>query len=157
MNLGCIRSMPDIEADPVADEAYSSGSETRHDETTTEAGQDDRPNGYHRIAQVFAAVPNLAILRRFGQLNALNLLYLQAELVQLEDDLHDYAKKDDASPDSERQTYRRAWARMRDGVTDPHARDKNRDQWQTLRQIRSVLKEYSESNVPPVRNFQLRC
>ncbi len=43
--------------------------------------------GYTALALLMGRVPEVAIFRRFSTLNARNLLYLQAELVQLEDDL----------------------------------------------------------------------
>jgi hypothetical protein len=145
--------MPDVESDPVADEAYSSSSERRHDETATEAGQSNRVNGYHRIAELFAAVSSLAIVRKFGQLHSLNLLCLQAELVELEDDLKAYAHRGDISPDSIRRIYRCAWARLSNGDTDPDAQDKNRHQWQTLLRIRSALKDYSKFGIALVHDY----
>jgi hypothetical protein len=41
-------------------------------------------NGYPKLARHMGASPEIAIFRRFGALNAQNLLYLQAELVHLE-------------------------------------------------------------------------
>ena len=43
--------------------------------------------GYDRFAQFMGTHPKLAISRRFGALNLRNLLYLQAELIYLEDEL----------------------------------------------------------------------
>lgn len=47
--------------------------------------------GYHRIAEFMSAHGEVAILRRFGKLNMLNLLYLQADLTRLEHDLSQIA------------------------------------------------------------------
>jgi hypothetical protein len=41
------------------------------------------PNGYTKLAIQMGQYSEMAIFRRFGALNAQNLLYLQAELVQL--------------------------------------------------------------------------
>jgi hypothetical protein len=38
--------------------------------------------------------PDLLILCRFDALNAQNLLYLQAQLIELEEDLRKYARQD---------------------------------------------------------------
>jgi len=46
--------------------------------------QSDNGNGYYSLAHEMAKIPERMILRRFGTLNAQNLLYYQAELTQLE-------------------------------------------------------------------------
>jgi len=55
--------------------------------------------GYHEIASMMARWPVTAIFKRFGFLNYLNILYLQAELEMLEKGLLDKAQEDKASPD----------------------------------------------------------
>jgi hypothetical protein len=44
-------------------------------------------HGYPKIARLMGENPDLAIFRSFRELNARNLLYYQAELVHLEDQL----------------------------------------------------------------------
>jgi hypothetical protein len=58
--------------------------------------------GYTKLASLLGAHPDLAIYRRFGKLNAKNLLYLQAELVSLEERLEECVKKDQESGDGDR-------------------------------------------------------
>lgn len=50
--------------------------------------------GYPKLAAKFEIDPELAVHRHFGALNALNLLYYQAELTYLERDLKEQQKKD---------------------------------------------------------------
>jgi hypothetical protein len=49
------------------------------------------PAGYAQLASLMGAHPEVAVFRRFGALNAQNLLYLQAELTHLELELRSTA------------------------------------------------------------------
>ena len=54
------------------------------------------PEGYHKLAEtLMGPYPELMILRRFGALDALSLLSLQAELSQLEWELKQISKSRD--------------------------------------------------------------
>ena len=83
---------------------------------------------YTGLASLMNANPEKAILRRFGKLNMLNLLYLQAELVELEDELREAAKLDN-------EAFARDWGRL--------AHDGDNPQWALMLETRSVIKEYS--------------
>jgi len=87
------------------------------------------------------AHPETAIIRRFGSLNALNLLYLQAELTNLENTFHQEAKANQESGHLDRVLYARDWESLRDSVTDE---DSNPAQWNLMLKIREKLVEYSE-------------
>jgi hypothetical protein len=52
-------------------------------------------NGYRALANTMAKRRDLAIFRKFGALNMLNLLNLQAELMELQDRLVERFHKDD--------------------------------------------------------------
>ncbi|KAM0798017.1 hypothetical protein BDR22DRAFT_823820 [Usnea florida] len=65
--------------------------------------------GYAKLASLMGAHPEVAIFRRFGTSNALNLLYLQAEIVALERDLRTYTTADDSSSDPSRAIHSRDW------------------------------------------------
>jgi len=94
--------------------------------------------GYAKIASRIALNPELGIYRKFAALNAQNLLYLQAEIHGLEQELRDYAQNDaDALDDQTRKLYSRDWNTL------ANARDHDRRQWDTVCQIREKLKEYS--------------
>lgn len=53
--------------------------------------------GYPRLAQLMGTFSHTAIVRRFGTLNALNLLSLQAELIYLEQDYQSRVERDNLS------------------------------------------------------------
>jgi hypothetical protein len=54
-------------------------------------------NGYSKLASLMGAHPELAIFRRFGTLNAQNLLYLQAELIYFENKMRKCVEVDSIS------------------------------------------------------------
>ena len=79
-----------------------------------------------------------AIYRTFGALNAQNLLYYQAELLGLEDDLNDIASRDRISQDSEKREFAYNWAEL------SQATDGKDLQLEKFMKIRRTLKEYSQ-------------
>jgi len=81
----------------------------------------------------------LAIFRRFGAINAQNVLYLQAELVHLELQLREHAREDENSNHPKRTLFSLDWQRLSESSADSD--DK---QWKTILRIREVLKEYSK-------------
>jgi len=87
------------------------------------------------------ANPEMAILRRFGSLNALNLLYLQAELTHLEAALEKEIQADFESGTRPREIYATHWESFCDSAT---AEGGNPTQWNLMLQIRGKLKEYSK-------------
>ena len=68
--------------------------------------------GYAKLSSVMSTDSEFAIYRKFGALNAQNLLYYQAELLGLEDDLNDIASKDRNSQDSEKREFAYNWAEL---------------------------------------------
>lgn len=98
--------------------------------------------GYAKLASIMGSHPEVAILRRFGALNVQNLLYLQAELVALEDDLRAIAAEDNASRDPNRAIYSRDWHTLSNSKNHGETAGK---QWQIVLSIREKLKEYSRS------------
>ena len=95
--------------------------------------------GYHKIAMLMAHI-NLFIFRKFSRLNALNLLYLQAELIHLEKDLNDIAERDEQAGLPH---YAKDWLSLSESE-----RDGNSEQWQKMLEVRKKLREYSEN--PPL-------
>jgi hypothetical protein len=100
--------------------------------------------GYHRLAQLMGTFPEVAIYRRFGDLNALNLLYYQAELIHLEHMLRYRYGLDYQSSDSHRQQYSQDWSKLHSGVSEETDSAPCDQQWQVMLKIRVLLKEYSE-------------
>ena len=62
-------------------------------------------DGYDKLAAFIAVDHGMTICRRFSTLNAKNLLYLQAELVNLEAELRDIVAQDKLSPDATKRLF----------------------------------------------------
>lgn len=97
--------------------------------------------GYDRLASLMGVYSEVAIFRRFGALNAQNLLYLQAELTTLELEFRRIAQADAVSGHQDRTLYSRDWQTLSESVNAPGGDDA---QWTTFLRIREKLKEYSE-------------
>ena len=104
--------------------------------------------GYPRLAHLMGKYPGEAIFRRFATLNARNLLYLQAELVQLEWELEQDTNADCASEDGARRAFQTHARTLRE-------EGKGSVQWEKVLLIREKLKEYSGS--PVVAADARRC
>jgi len=102
------------------------------------------PEGYSHLASLMSAHPETAVLRRFGYLNTLNILYLQAELTNLEGSLLDAAKADARSGHLERSFYARDWQSLSESVNATKEDADNPTQWKIMLQAREKLNEYSE-------------
>lgn len=55
------------------------------------------PQNYHRLARIMSRERNLAIFRRFDEINLLQLMALQAEIVELQDRFEASCQEDDAA------------------------------------------------------------
>ena len=69
--------------------------------------------GYPELSALMGSHPKIAIFQRFATLGSQNLLYLQAELVYLKQELQDIAKEDDESADPVRQSYKNSWSTLK--------------------------------------------
>lgn len=96
--------------------------------------------GYAKLASLMGAHPDVVFLRRFGVLSAQNLLYLQAELVQLEHEFRECSRENERSGDLDRVTFAKDW------FTLAHADGGNGMQWSIMLRIRQKLKEYGASH-----------
>ena len=92
--------------------------------------------GYPRLACHMAQYSENAIFRRFSSLGTRNLLYLQAELVHLEQKLCRLEAADSASSEGRRATYSKDWYWLNDSP------EENDEQLKIALSIRSKLKEY---------------
>ena len=99
---------------------------------------------YNKLSKFMGSWPEVAIFRRFGALNAQNLLFLQAELVRLEDQLQSIREDDAQSADLEKKQSHQSWRSL---VLAHEQGDASTSQWQKVLEIRDKLKEYSMS--PP--------
>jgi hypothetical protein len=78
-----------------------------------------------------------AVFRRFGGLSTRNLLYLQAELVHLEQKLYHLEATDSTSPQGRRARHSRDWYWLNKSPEDGAD-----EQLKIVAAIRSKLKEY---------------
>lgn len=94
--------------------------------------------GYPKLAAQIEILPELAIFRRFGALNAQNLLYMQAELAYLETRLKEQQQADSTDPSGKKSVYALNWYWLKASEgTDAD------EQQKLILRIRGVLKEYS--------------
>lgn len=104
-------------------------------------------NGYPGLAKLIG--PNfdqgLGIFRQFAELNARNLLYMQAEILCLQQELDLLTYTDEHGPDLSAQTFSRNVRNMR---------DVNNEQWAKILEIRikldgySTLRRFSSQHLP---------
>lgn len=107
-------------------------------EATDESLHDFEPKGYPKLAALMGPNLDVAIFRRFGALNMLNLMSLQAELVDLEAQLSDVMHEDASSDDPKRKLYSERFSILQRSLEDGDG-----VQWQMQLNIRNKLTEYS--------------
>jgi len=109
-------------------------------------------NGYPGLARLIG--PNidqgLGIFREFAELNAKNLLYMQAEIICLQKELDVETYKDEYGPDAIANSFSRSVQDMRQSTTS-----KDRGQWKKVLEIRDRLSAYSTFLIHPVKSFLL--
>jgi len=98
----------------------------------------EKVRGYPKLAGQMGLRPEVAIFRRFGALNAENLLYFQAELALLERDLQEQQREDSRSKHPRKCRYALSWYEL---STSEHNGDQR--QLQLVYRIRQTLKQYS--------------
>lgn len=108
-------------------------------------------NGYPRFAGQIELIPETAIFRRFGGLNAQNLLYLQAELAALEEQLHQQQIQDSRSGHPGKSNYAFSWYRLSTSEDDNDQR-----QLRLVYRIRETLKLYSTYESSEMECISLR-
>ncbi|KAK8043321.1 hypothetical protein PG993_005751 [Apiospora rasikravindrae] len=99
--------------------------------------------GYAKISQLMGCQDTCAIYRRFRRLNSLNLLYLQAELTHLEEELEALAKRDAADP--ERRFHARDWWSLSQHNDDDEDDESAAEQWEKVLEIREKLEQYNDT------------
>jgi hypothetical protein len=90
--------------------------------------------------------PSTAILKRFSSLQARNLLYMQAELCRLENELLKLEQADSKSDEGHRKNYAAdyEWLRL---ASLNFEQGKKQEQARLLGEIRRALREYSKWRV----------
>lgn len=95
--------------------------------------------GYPKLAARIEIQPQLSIYRRFGALNAQNILYLQAQLIDLETKLRTQQSRDDTNPQGKKALYAKTWYRLENSASDGDTK-----QLDLVLKTRQVLSEFSE-------------
>jgi len=104
---------------------------------------------YLDLSKLMSKYPDVFILRKFSGLNAKNLLYYQAELAHLEQELEEVEDEDRLSDENPRKGYATNWKSLGLRANTKHdsgALRTPRDslQWQTFLRLREVLNKYSQ-------------
>lgn len=140
-------SLPSSSATAAPSATHSSvDSQTTPRESSEVSPEDDDypiPAEYPRLVRKMGEMPEVAIFRRFGTLNAQSLLYMQAELVCLEKKLHRLQSKDAAAP-GRRSRYAINWFWLSNSGDQGDGDDDDDAQLELVKEIRAKLKEYSK-------------
>jgi hypothetical protein len=109
---------------------------------------------YTSLAALMARYPEVMILRKYADLNAKNLLYYQAELASLEQELQEIEDEDRKSNALPRHQFDRRWSTLaqaqstnvesQGGRADVVNCSRDGLQWQVFLKLRRVLFEYSK-------------
>jgi hypothetical protein len=107
---------------------------------------------YLDLSKLMSKYPEVFILRKFSGLNVKNLLYYQAELAHLEQELEEIEDEDRLSDENPRNGYATNWKSLGLGANIKHTPQesgasrtpRNSLQWQTFLRLREVLNKYSQ-------------
>lgn len=99
----------------------------------------DKGRGYQRTAQLMAKYDEFAIFRRFKRHNYQNILYLQAQVIHLGEELEQLACRDATHAD--RKSYGSEWWALSHGMGR-----EGKEQWEKVKALRAALERYSMTN-----------
>ncbi|PYI00631.1 hypothetical protein BO78DRAFT_380635 [Aspergillus sclerotiicarbonarius CBS 121057] len=99
--------------------------------------------GYDKLATFIASDPGLAFFRRFTKLNIKSLLYYQAEIANIEDDLDFIIQNDKDSQDDEKQGYPFSVRELKDSMR--RAKEEHPTQWLKIQEVRELLDKYNSA------------
>ncbi|KAI9038287.1 uncharacterized protein KD926_010943 [Aspergillus affinis] len=103
-------------------------------------GDQKIPKGYDKIAAVFARDPGCSVFRRFDKLGAKSLLYYQAQLANIEEDLEEIIAKDEAAEDEDRPYYQFSVRCLQDSLKS--AKQEDKAQWLKFLEARELMENY---------------
>ncbi|GFG18860.1 hypothetical protein IFM5058_09441 [Aspergillus udagawae] len=102
-------------------------------------------DGYDKVAAWIASDRGLSIYRRFARLNAKNLLYLQAEIVAVAEDLREIIDEDQKSDDTKAQRFSTSvW----------YLKNTPSLQWERFLELRRLLNEYNNTLIQQAQLLQ---
>lgn len=93
---------------------------------------------YNRLATLIGEHQELAIFRRFQTLNAKSLLYMQAEILHLENELKSIERHDESSKDVRRASLHNSVFNLKESSGSDYQL-----QWNKVMEIREKLERYS--------------
>ncbi|KAF4200565.1 hypothetical protein CNMCM8927_002827 [Aspergillus lentulus] len=101
-----------------------------------------RPQGYDKLAAFLGSHPEFQYFRRFSTLNTKNLLYLQAELANLEQELQDIIQEDKelAAQEEKKRKYPFSVWHLKSSANDPCV---DSYQWDKVKEVRELLHQYN--------------
>jgi hypothetical protein len=99
---------------------------------------------YIELIKLMTRHPEVLIFRTYSTLRTQNILYLQAELAHLEDELKDIQEADRFCNDPERSQYHVSWEKL----TTPTPSGQDSLQWALVKTIREKLAEYGNPMFP---------
>ncbi|KAI1772806.1 hypothetical protein F4818DRAFT_443690 [Hypoxylon cercidicola] len=97
--------------------------------------------GYSKIALFMQDHPEDAIVRRFSALNLQNILYLQAEVINLQRDIDKLEADNNSSVEEDRRDFALDWYTL----AHMHNTPESGEQWEKWVQLRKVLKKYNDA------------
>lgn len=112
---------------------------------------DNPAEGYDRLSRLMGNLPEFTAFRRFGASGAEDLLYRQAELVELVNSLRQYQKEDKESGHEDRERYAYNWDKLQFSGHDDAPEGNDGAQLETILEIREKLKEYCKFPVTQSR------
>lgn len=106
--------------------------------------------GYDKLAVFLGSHPEFQYFRRFSTLNAKNLLYLQAELANLEQELNDIIQEDKelAFREEKKRKYPFSVWHLKSSANDASV---DSYQWRKVKEVRELLYEYSKRIIVSVQ------
>ncbi|KAF4177469.1 hypothetical protein CNMCM8694_002300 [Aspergillus lentulus] len=98
--------------------------------------------GYDKLAAFLGSHPEFQYFRRFSTLNTKNLLYLQAELANLEQELQDIIQEDKelAAQEEKKRKYPFSVWHLKSSANDPSV---DSYQWDKVKEVRELLHQYN--------------
>ncbi|KAL6415592.1 hypothetical protein AUP68_02157 [Ilyonectria robusta] len=105
----------------------------------------DDADGYDKLARLMGRCNAVAVFRRFAAISVENLLYLQADLVRLENELRDIQQADKASGHKDRARHRMDWTILLESKTRGEEGGDSTRQLDIILEMKARLKEYHEA------------
>lgn len=120
-------------------EHQQQANETASSHSSVSASPLNAPPGYPKLAELMNILPETSIFRSFGTLNSLNILYLQAELTDIEHKLRQAQISDHNTEEGFKSLYAKNWYFLKESAQDGDER-----QLQLVDLAREKLDKYSK-------------